>query len=248
MTASKILAGRLALVTGASRGIGRAAARALADAGAHVVLLARTVGGLEELDDDIRATGGTATLLQLDLRKFDRVDALGPTLYERWGKLDILVGNAGVLGPMSPLTHVTEDAWTQVLDLNVTANWRLIRTLDPLLQRSDAGRAVFVSSGAAAARNAYMGPYAVSKAALEALIKTYALEVAETPVRANMINPGPVRTSMRAKAFPGEDPNTLPEPAELGALFVELASPQCTANGELFTFRRDAAIATFAPA
>jgi NAD(P)-dependent dehydrogenase (short-subunit alcohol dehydrogenase family) len=142
---------------------------------------------------------------------------------------------------------VTADAWAQVLDINVTANWRLIRTLDPLLQRSDAGRAVFVSSAAALARNAYMGPYAVSKAALEALVKTYALEVAETNVRANMINPGPIRTGMRSRAFPGEDPNTLPLPEELGSLFVELASPACVANGELFTFRRDAATAQAAP-
>lgn len=238
MTDTKSLAGRLALITGASRGIGRAAARALADAGAHVILLARTVGALEELDDEIRAEGGTATLLQLDLRKMDRVDALGPTLFERWGKLDILIGNAGVLGPMSPLTHVTADAWAEVIDVNLSTNWRLIRTLDPLLQRSDAGRAVFVSSGAATARNAYMGPYAITKAALEALVKIYALEVAETQVRANLINPGPVRTGMRAKAFPGEDPNTLPQPAELGPLFVALASPTCTANGKLFTFKR----------
>jgi NAD(P)-dependent dehydrogenase (short-subunit alcohol dehydrogenase family) len=240
MTESRRLAGRLALVTGASRGIGRAAALALAGEGAHVVLLARTLGALEELDDEIRDTGGAATLVQLDLTKGDRVDALGPSIYQRWGKLDILIGNAGVLGPMSPLGHVTADAFQQVLDVNVTANWRLIRTLDPLLQRSDAGRVVFVTSGAAAARNAYMGPYAVSKAALEAMVKTYALEVAETPVRANLLSPGPIRTRMRARAFPGENPATLPEPEALGPLFVQLASPECTANGALFQFERKA--------
>ena len=240
MTDTKSLAGRTALVTGASRGIGRAAAMALANAGAHVILLARTVGALEELDDEIRAAGGqSATLLQLDLRKGEKVDALGPTIFQRWGKLDILVGNAGVLGPMSPLGHVNADAWAEVMEVNVNANWRLIRTLDPLLQRSQAGRAIFVSSGAAQARNAYMGPYAVSKAALEAMVKTYALEVAESKVRVNMINPGPVRTSMRSRAFPGENPDTLPPPEALGALFVKLAAADCTTNGELYAFKRD---------
>ena len=234
MTDTKILAGRIALVTGTSRGIGRTIALALSDAGAHVILLARTQGALEELDDEIRAKGNSATLLQLDLRKADRVDAVGPTIYQRWGKLDILVGNAGVLGPMSPLGHVTADAWEQVMDVNVTANWRLIRTLDPLLHRSDAGRAIFVSSGAAAACNAYMGPYSVSKAALEALVKT-----AESSVRANLVNPGPMRTTMRTRAFPGENPETLPRPEVLAPLFVKLASPGCSVNGQLFSYRRE---------
>jgi len=237
MPDARPLDGRLALVTGASRGIGRAAARALAQAGAHVIIVARTVGGLEELDDEIRAMGGNATLVPLDLRKLDKIDALGPTIYQRWGKLDILIGNAGVLGPMSPLAHVTADAWSQVLDINVTANWRLIRTLDPLLRRSDAGRAVFVSSAAAAARRAYQGPYAVSKAALEALVKTYAHEVQDSSVRVNLLNPGPVRTGMRARASPGENPELLPLPEALGPMFVELSSPSCTANGELFTYQ-----------
>jgi NAD(P)-dependent dehydrogenase (short-subunit alcohol dehydrogenase family) len=239
MTDSHSLDGRIALVTGASRGIGRAAAKAVAAAGAHVILLGRTVGALEELDDEIRETGGSATLLQLDLRKFDKIDALGPTIYQRWGKLDILVGNAGVLGPMSPLGHVNADAWSEVMDVNVNANWRLIRTLDPLLQRSEAGRAIFVSSAAAQARNAYMGPYSVSKAALEALVKIYALEVAETNVRVNMIDPGPVRTQMRQRAFPGENPDTLPPPESLGPLFVKLATADCTSNGKLYHHRRE---------
>lgn len=241
-TESKSLSGRVALVTGASRGIGRAAAKALAGAGAHVILLARTVGALEELDDEIQAAGGSsATLLQLDLRKGDKVDALGPTIYQRWGKLDILVGNAGVLGPMSPLGHVSADAWAEVMEVNVNANWRLIRTLDPLLQRSEAGRAIFVSSGAAQARNAYMGPYAVSKAALEALVKTYALEVAETKVRVNMINPGPMRTAMRQRAFPGENPESLTPPEAIGPLFVKLAAADCRSNGELYQFKGNGA-------
>jgi NAD(P)-dependent dehydrogenase (short-subunit alcohol dehydrogenase family) len=234
---SKRLAGRIALITGASRGIGRAVALAFAGEGAHVILLGRTLGALEELDDEIREAGGSATLLQLDLRKGDKLDALGPTLFQRWGKLDILVGNAGILGPLSPLGHITADAWADVMAINLTANWRLIRTCDPLLRKSDAGRAIFVSSGAASGSFAYWGPYAVSKAGLEALVKTYAQEVERTPVRANLINPGPIRTGMRAKAFPGEDPQTLSTPDELAPLFVELASPDCTRNGEVIDFK-----------
>lgn len=237
-TNEKRLAGRIALVTGASRGIGRAVVLALADAGAHVIIVARTTGALEEVDDAVRARGGSATLVNLDMRKPDRVDALGPGVFERWGKLDILVANAGVLGPLSPLAHVTNDAWADTMEINLNANWRLIRTLDPLLRRSDAGRAIFVSSGAATAKNPFWGPYAVSKAALEALVKTYAHEVEETPVRVNLINPGPIRTAMRAKAFPGEDPMTLATPEDIAPLFVELASPSQTANGQLFNFRK----------
>lgn len=233
----KRLAGRIALVTGASRGIGRAVALAFAREGAHVVLLARTRGALEEVDDEVREAGGSATLLQLDLRNGEKLDALGPTLYQRWGKLDILVGNAGILGPLSPLNHITADAWVDVLNINLTANWRLIRTCDPLLRKSDAGRAIFVTSGAASGAYAYWGPYAVSKAGLEALVKTYAKEVERTSVRANLVNPGGTRTAMRAKAFPGEDPSKLPAPEELTPLFVELASPDCTMNGQVIDFR-----------
>lgn len=237
----KALAGRIALVTGASRGIGRAVVLALAEAGAHVIIVARTTGALEEVDDEVRARGGTATLVQLDLRKPDRVDALGPSVFQRWGKLDILVGNAGILGPLSPLAHVTNDAWSDVMEINLNANWRLIRTLDPLLRRSDAGRAIFVSSGAASAKNAYWGPYAVSKAGLEALVKTYAHEIEATPIRANIINPGPIRTAMRAKAFPGEDPLRLATPEEIAPLFLELAAPGLTANGQIYNFQRPVA-------
>jgi len=228
---------RLALITGATRGIGRAVALALARQGAHVIITARTSGGLEELDDEIRKFGGKATLLALDLRDGAKIDQLGPTLYRRWGKLDILIGNAGILGPLSPLNHVTEDAWQTVLDVNLTANWRLIRTLDPLLKRSDAGRAVFTtSSGAASAKRAYWGPYSVSKAGLETLVKTYAHEIQSTPVRANLVDPGPIRTEMRAKAFPGEDPKTLPTPETLVPLFLELAAPEYTSNGCVVSF------------
>lgn len=236
MKHKKPLKDRLALVTGASRGIGRAAALGLAEAGAHVILVARTIGALEELDDEIRRVGSKATLLQLDLTKGDRIDQLGPTIYQRWGKLDILVGNAGILGPLSPLPHVTEDAWSQVIDINLSANWRLLRTLDPLLKRSDAGRVIFVTSGAATGKYAYWGPYAVSKAGLEALAKTYGNEVKSSDIHVNLVNPGPVRTVMRAKAFPGENPETLPAPQELAPLFVELASPSCDFSGRIINF------------
>jgi NAD(P)-dependent dehydrogenase (short-subunit alcohol dehydrogenase family) len=231
------LAGRLALVTGATRGIGRAVALAYAREGAHVILTGRTGGALEEVDDEIRALGGSATLLTLDLKRFDKIDALGPTIYQRWQKLDILVGNAGILGPLSPLGHVTADAWDEVLAINLTANWRLIRTLDPLLRMSDAGRAIFVSSGAAARPRAYWGPYAVAKAGLETLVRTWADEVANTAVRVNMVNPGPTRTKMRAQAFPGEDPATVQAPEDLAPTFVRLAEPACTDNGRLFDLR-----------
>jgi NAD(P)-dependent dehydrogenase (short-subunit alcohol dehydrogenase family) len=233
---SQRLAGRIAVITGASRGIGRAVAIAFATEGAHVVLVARSVPMLEKVDDDVRLAGGTATLVQLDLRKGDQIDALGPSLYQRFGRLDVLVGNAGTLGTLSPLGHLQVDTWETTLAINLTANWRLIRTLDPLLRRSAAGRAIFVTSGAARAETAYWGPYAVSKAGLEALVKTYAHEVAETTVRANLISPGPVRTQMRAKAFPGEDPGSLPAPEDVAPLFVELAAEDCISNGETFEY------------
>jgi NAD(P)-dependent dehydrogenase (short-subunit alcohol dehydrogenase family) len=231
---SQRLSGRLALVTGATRGIGRAVALAYAREGAHVILVGRTIGALEEVDDEIREIGGSATLLTLDLKRLDKVDALGPTVYQRWQKLDILVGNAGMLGPLSPLGHVAAETWDEVLQVNLTANWRLIRTLDPLLRASDAGRAIFVSSGAAVRPRAYWGPYAVSKAALEAMVRTYAEEVANTPVRVNLVNPGPTRTRMRAQAFPGEDPATLRTPEDIAEAFVRLAEPSCTDHGRLF--------------
>lgn len=225
------LTDRIALITGASRGIGRAVARAFAREGAHVVAVARNTGALEELDDEITGLGGSATLIRLNLSDGPKVDALGPTLYERWGRLDILVGNAGILGPLSPLGHVSESDWDQVMAVNLTVNWRLIRTLDPLLRKSDAGRAIFVSSGAAQKCRPYWGPYSVSKAALEALVKTYAGEVADSPVRANLINPGAVATAMRAKAMPGEDPETLVKPDDIMDAFVKLALPDFTQNG-----------------
>src|SRR6202790_3276375 len=186
------LASRIALVSGASRGIGYATARALAKAGAHIVAVARTQGGLEELDDEIRNDGGTATLVPLDLTDFDGIARLGAALHERHGKLDILVGNAGVAGPSSPLGHIELKPWTDVMAVNVTANFQWIRCMEPLLQKSDAGRAVFVTSGAANKANAYLGPYAASKAALETLVRTWAEETANTLIRVNLFDPGPI--------------------------------------------------------
>lgn len=237
MSDDKRLEGRIALVTGASHGIGRAAALALAKEGAHVILLGRSVAALEEVDDEINALGSSATLAVLDLKDSDKVDQLGPSLYQRWKKLDILVGNAGILGDLTPLGHVTGDQWNEVLLVNLTANWRLLRTLDPLLRHSDAGRAIFVTSGAASGEYAYWGPYAVSKAGLEALARTYAAEVASTDVRVNLLNPGAVHTRMRTAAFPGEDPASLPAAEDVAPLFVELALPSLKANGETFEFK-----------
>ncbi len=232
------LADRIAVITGASRGIGAAVARRFAAEGAQLVLIARTVGALEELDDEIRAAGGSQpVLVPHDLRDFDGLDRLGASLNERYGRLDILVGNAGVLGPLTPVGHIPPKSWQEVMDVNVTANYRLIRSLDPLLRRSDAGRAIFVTSGASSGRNAYWGPYAVSKAALEALVTSYAAEITKTRVKANLISPGPIRTAMRAAAFPGEDPESLRPPEAITDLFVELASPDCTRNGEVVEAR-----------
>lgn len=225
------LSGRVALITGASRGIGAEVAVRYAAEGAHVVLVARTVGGLEEVDDRIRGTGGTATLVPLDLRKLDGIDNLGPAMLERFGRLDILVGNAATLGNLSPLGHIQASVWDDAIALNLTANWRLIRIFDPLLRRSDAGRAIFVTSGVTQSLPAYWGPYAVSKAGLEALVRTYAAEVEQTPVRVNLVNPGPTRTGLRAQAFPGEDPLRLPPPDHVCETMVRLAEPDFTGNG-----------------
>jgi NAD(P)-dependent dehydrogenase (short-subunit alcohol dehydrogenase family) len=228
--------GKVALVTGASRGIGRSIAKALALQGAHVVALARTKGGLEELDDELKALGAQISLLRLDLREGAQIDNLGPTLYERWQRLDIFVGNAGILGPLSPLGHISEADWTQTLNINVTANWRLLRTLDPILRLSPAGRVLFMTSNASQNCRAYWGPYSVSKAALEALAKTYAHEVQTTPVRVNLLNPGRMRTRMRAKAYPGEDENTVPPPEAIVPLALSLLTEETAANAECFDF------------
>jgi NAD(P)-dependent dehydrogenase (short-subunit alcohol dehydrogenase family) len=228
------LADRIALVTGASRGIGRATALALARAGAHVVAVARTVGGLEELDDAIRAVGASATLVPLDLKDAPGIVRLAAALDQRYQRLDVLVGNAGILGPLSPLDHVEPKAWDEVLAVNATANWQLVRALAPLLKRSAAGRVVFVTSGIVAHPRAYWGPYAVSKAALEVLARTYAAETVKTNVRVNLFNPGPTRTHMRAAAMPGEDPGELKTPEPVAEKIVELCLPQMQETGKLY--------------
>ena len=244
---------RVALVTGASRGIGRAAALALAAAGCHVVALARTQGGLEELDDEIRAlrpdVETPATLAPCDLRDFPALDRLGEALHKRWGRLDVLVAAAGVLGPLSPLHHVDPKAWDEILAINVTANWRLIRALDPLLRQSPAGRVAFLTSAAAsrAELRAYWGPYAVSKAAVDALARTYAAETVNTSaIRVMLVNPGPLRTRMRAAAMPGEDPMTLRTPEELAPKIVALCAPEWSETGKLYDFPHDR-VMSFSP-
>jgi NAD(P)-dependent dehydrogenase (short-subunit alcohol dehydrogenase family) len=233
---SKVLEGKIALVTGASRGIGAAVAKSLAAKGAHVIALARTTGGLEELDDEIKKLGGSATLVPADLRKFDDLDRMGQALFERFKKLDILVGNAGQLGVLSPIPHVDQKAWDEVIAVNVTANFRLIRSLDLLLRAADAARAVFITSGAANKASAYWGPYAVSKTAMDMLVRTYATEVSNTNIKVNLFNPGPVRTRMRAKAMPGEDPMTLEPPEPVAEAIVELCMPQVAENGGLYNY------------
>jgi NAD(P)-dependent dehydrogenase (short-subunit alcohol dehydrogenase family) len=227
------LKGRIALITGASRGLGAAAAVAFAKEGAHCVLVARTVGGLEAVDDQIKALGHEgATLVPLDITDGAGIDRLGGALYERFGRLDVLIGNAGMLGSLSPVGHIDPETFERVMAVNVTANFRLIRSLDPLLQRSDAGRAIFVTSGISRRVIPYWSLYATSKAALDMLVGTYAAECAHTKVRVNLYNPGPTRTGMRAQAFPGEDPQSLPPPEVHGERLISLALPSCTLNGE----------------
>lgn len=229
------LGGRIALVTGASRGIGAAIAQRFAAEGAQLILVARSQGGLEEVDDAIRADCGAdaaPTLVTMDLADMDQVDRLAPAVAERFGRLDILVGNAGLLGTLSPLSHIEPETWDDVMAVNLTANWRLIRQFDTPLRASDAGRAIFLSSGAARG-SPYWGPYAVSKAALETLVRVWAGETAKTNLRVNAVNPGPVRTRMRAQAYPGEDPETLRTPDEIAEIFVDLADPACTRHGEI---------------
>ncbi len=233
----KTLAGRVALVTGASRGIGAAVAVAYAKAGAHVILTSRNTKALEALDDTIKSQGGMATLIPLDLLDHDKIDAMGPALAGKFGRLDILVGNAGMLGTLGPLAHADAKEWDRVIALNLTSNFRLIRTLDPLLRASDAGRAIFVTSGAAEGYRAYWGAYAASKAGLESLARSYKAETEKTSIRVNIVDPGRLRTKMRAEAFPGEDPQTLRPPEEIVDLFIELASPDCTRNGERIGMR-----------
>jgi len=225
------LDGRIAFVTGASRGIGAATAGALARLGAHVVITARTQGGLEETDDAVRAAGGTATILPLDLKQADTIDAVGPTLVQRFGRLDILVHNAGALGKLTPAGHILPRDFADCLAVNLTASYRLIRTCAPVLAASDAGRAVFVTSSVASTPRAFWGAYAASKAGMEMLVRTWADEVDGTSLRVNLFDPGGTATRMRATAFPGEDPGTLPTPASVAEKLVALCLPSETRHG-----------------
>lgn len=233
---TKPLSSRIALVTGASRGIGHATARALTRAGAHVIAVARTQGGLEELDDAIRKDGGTATLVPLDMTDLDGIARLGAALNERHGRLDILIGNAGVAGTSSPLGHTDPKFWENMMAVNVTANFQLIRCMEPLLQQSDAGRAVFITSGIATKATAYMGPYAASKAALDTLVRVWANETATTSIRVNLFSPGPIRTRMRATVMPGEDPMTLDTPEQAAEHIVPMCAPSWTDSGKFFDY------------
>jgi len=234
---AKLLENRVALLTGATRGIGRATALALARAGAHVIAVGRTVGGLEELDDEIKASGGTATLVPLDVRDGDGLIRLAAAIGERHGRLDIMIGNAALVGSNSPLDHFDPREWNDVMAVNVTANWMLIRTMHPLLLRSDAGRVVFLTSGAGHNPRAYRGLYATSKAALDAIARVYAQETASTKIRVTLFNPGPTRTTMRAAVMPGEDPMTLPTPEQVAETIVPLCAPGFAETGKLYDFR-----------
>ena len=226
---SKRLLGRVALITGASRGIGSAVAKQYAAEGAQVILTARTIAGLEEVDDAIQAASNgqsKATLVPLDLKNQDEIQKLAPAISKRFGKLDILVGNAGILGEITPIPQIEPDDWQELIKVNLTANWQLIRSLQSLLLASDSGRAMFVTSGVAGGR-AYWGGYAITKTALESMVKTWAEEMAGTSLKINLINPGAVRTAMRASAYPGENPMSLPKPEEITEVFVKLGEHTC---------------------
>ena len=229
------LENRLAVITGASRGIGAATAKLFAAQGAHVILIARTIGGLEEVDDEIRAQGGIATLVPMDLTDYDKIDEMGLTIFERFGKLDILIANAGLLGTIGPINHINPNVWEQTMAVNVTANWRLIRSLDPLLRLSNAGRAIFLTSAAAQYHRAFWGLYATTKVALEMIVGTYAQEILKTNVTANLFHPGRTQTKMRAEAYPGENPNIIKAPEFVAKQLVNLAQQDCNLNGEIIT-------------
>lgn len=229
-----LLKDRIALITGASRGIGAATARLFAAEGAHVLLLGRDQNTLETVDDEIQIAGGKTSLIPLDLEDGAMIDALGPSLYERFGHLDIFVGNAALLGGLRPLTHIPTAHWDRVIATNLTANWRLIRTLDPLLRRADAGRVVFLTSPRAAhLGRPYWAPYSISKAGLETLAKTYANEIADSSVKVNLVDPGATATKMRAEAYPGEDPSTIKSPDQVAEIILRLALPSFTGSGEI---------------
>lgn len=224
---------KVALVTGASRGIGKSIALELAKKGCHVIALARTVGGLEELDDEIKSLGGNVTLMPVDLKKSKELLQLGPVIAERFGRLDMLIANAGLLGPLTPMAHLKPRDWDDVMNVNVTANHRLIATLDALLRGSEAGRAIFVTSSVARKNCPYWAAYGVSKAALEKMVEIYADETKDTNLKVGLFNPGGTRTAMRAKAFPGEDPETLPHPDEIAKTLINQLSEDAFNTNDL---------------
>ncbi|WP_413205587.1 SDR family NAD(P)-dependent oxidoreductase [Rhodospirillum sp. A1_3_36] len=225
---------RICFITGASRGIGRAVAKLFAAEGAHVIAMARTKGALEELDDEIQADGGLPpTLIAEDLNNFDALDQIGAALFDRFGKLDVLVANGGLLGSLTPISHIKPTEWDQVIATNLTANYRLIRSFEPLLRQSDAGRAIFVTSGASDGRRPYWATYGITKGALEVMVKTWSQEILKTNIKANLINPGKTATGMRARAYPGENPETLLKPEDIAPTFLELAVAECTRHGEV---------------
>ena len=229
------LINKLAVVTGASRGIGAATAKYLAREGAHVILVARTRGGLEEVDDEIRKTGGKATLVPMDLTDYNRIDEMGATIFQRFGKLDILISNAGLLGTLGPLSQIDTKVWEQTMAVNVTANWRLIRSLDPLLRLSTSGHAIFLTSSAAQYHRAFWGLYATSKIALEMIVSTYAKETSGSNIAAILFNPGRTRTKMRAQAYPSEDPKTNKRPEFVAQQLVDLITLKDNLNGKVIT-------------
>lgn len=230
------LDGKVVLVTGASRGLGYQAALEAARRGAHVIAIARTVGGLEDLDDDIKKLGGATTLVPLDLRDYEAIDRLGLSIFQRWGKLDGLVANAAILGTITPLAHLDPKDFEQAFGLNVTSNYRLIRSLDPLLRQSEAGRAVFLSSGVIRGVRPFWGLYSATKAALEVMVRSYADELSVSNARANIFDPGRMRTQMRAKAYPGEDPETQPHPSVAAPALIDMIAPSYGNNGQRVDF------------
>ncbi len=236
MAPQKSLEGRVALITGASRGIGAAIAKRFASEGADVIIAARTLESLKEVDDEIRSTqkGLSATILPLDLKNRDEISQIGPAVLERYGRLDIFVGNAAILGELTPLSQTEAECWDEVLDVNLTAQWLLIKSLETALLCSPAGRAIFLTSGVSGGRGYWSG-YSVTKSGLEALAKTWAEETSKTNLRVNLVNPGAVRTAMRAEAYPGEDPMTLPHPDEITDIFVQLASPSLKETGKIYS-------------
>lgn len=234
---SQPLSGRVTLVTGATRGIGYAAALALAKAGSHIIAVGRTQGGLEDLDDAVKAVNGECTLVPMDLKQFDGIDQLGKIIHDRWGRLDGFFANAGILGDITLAPHVEPKVFDDVMAVNLTANYRLIRSVDTLLRSSPSARALFVTSGVASSRRAYWSAYAAAKSGLEAFVQCYAKEVSITDIKVNLLNPGATRTAMRAKAMPGEDPNTLPQPTDIAPLIVEMLSPSYEGHDEIVDFR-----------